>query len=120
MPELPKTANNLGPAEEFFDFLSILQALFVGVMPSRATVNRCPFLFAGNMRSNLEFTHVADKVSSIISFVSSHSNTFIPVPLLAFYHFVGGHALGKSISLGYLDLSDKAIVVFAHSMTHDR
>lgn len=111
MSELPESSDDLCPTEEFLDFLSIFHALLVGVVPSGATVNRCPLLFAGNMRRNLEFAHVLDKVRGIKAFVGSYGDTFGSFALLPFHHFLGSLAFGGPISLGYLNLGDEAVVI---------
>lgn len=62
IPELAESSYHLGPAEEFFDLLAILQALTVAGMPGGAAIYRRTFLLAGNMQSDIEFPHVLDMV----------------------------------------------------------
>ena len=119
MPELAESGYDLGPAEEFFDLLAILHALLVGVMPRGTTVNCRAFLLAGNMRRSFEFPHVLDKVGGVIAFVGSNGDALCPVALLPFHHLFGRLTFGMAIGLGYRNLSDKAVVVLAHGMSHD-
>ena len=85
MPELAKPGYDLGPAEELFDLLSVLQALLVGCVSGGAAIDRRTRLLAGDMRSNIEFPHVLNEVGAVISFVGCHGDSLCPVPLLALH-----------------------------------
>ena len=119
MPQLSESGNHLGPTEELFNFLPVLDALLVTGMSGGTSVNGCAFLLPGNMGSDAEFSQIIHMVSGVVGLIGTNGDLLLPIAFQTDDHLLGCNPLCLAISLSNLRLGDEAVFVLTHGMPHD-